>query len=75
MCLRLVMMSEPIVVAALVLLNLSRTWVVYYEVKYPHVHRRGVAPPNGSSGPLGLLPPVPEALFSKVNRLRLFEVT
>lgn len=43
--------------------SLVRPGDVYYESKDPRVHRRGVSPPDGSRGPLGLRTLVPEALI------------
>lgn len=41
-CLRLVMRSEHILLAAIAFLNLAMTGVVYYESRDPRVHRWGV---------------------------------
>lgn len=68
------MRSEHIVLAALPLLNLSRTGIAYTESKDPRVHRRGDPPPDGSWGTLGMITPVQESIFSSANRLGLFEI-
>lgn len=84
-CVRLVMQSEhivhsncnahqKIVLAALALLHLARFKVMYFKAKDPRKHLRGVSAPENSRGQMSFLTPVPEALFSKVNRLWLFDI-
>lgn len=73
-CLRLVMISGNIVLAALAFVNMAITGVVNYKSKDPRVHRGEVTLPDGVKGPLCLITTVYEALFSNVNYLELFEM-
>lgn len=50
------------------------TGVVYYESNDPHVHRWEDRAPEGLEFPVRLLTPIPDALFSNITRLSLFEI-
>lgn len=62
------------VLATLAFLNLAMTGVVYCKAWDPRFHHRGVRVPDGLKGPVGLLTPIPEALYSNINRLGLFDI-
>lgn len=72
--LHLVMRSENTFPDTVGFLKLTMTKVVYYETKNTRVHRRGARTPDGLEGPVGLLTPVLEALFSNFNRLVLLDI-
>lgn len=58
----------------LAFLSLAMTGVVHNEAKDHLVYPRGFHAPEGLEGPVGFPMPVPEAMFSNLNGLELFEI-